>query len=191
MAASDTIASMATSHPFSPDGNWWWSGEAWVPVQSKDKRWRWTGVCWQRVRRLVWAPWMTVVAVLWFLALGAWVPAVGLTNAIAKATAPVVGSLAVSGGIALGMTVVVGFLLGRRGWWRHLGLAVLGGTGALLFWYVVAMIAFADPNDPTADNAAAVGVIIFAIPTLLIIALLLGVGAGLGRLSRRFGYPSG
>jgi hypothetical protein len=51
------------------------------------------------------------------------------------------------------------------------------------------MAVLSDPKDTASDNAAGVGVIFFAIPTLVVMAALLVAGAGLGQLSRKSRVP--
>ena len=88
------------------------------------------------------------------------------------------------GGLALLSTLMLGGALGYSRRWRELASAVLAGTCSLLWWYLVAMVIAPDPTN-TNDDAAGVGVVLFALPTFVIIALLLGLAAGAGRLLSR------
>jgi hypothetical protein len=80
--------------------------------------------------------------------------------------------VAVLGTVALGCSLNGGLRLPRLG--------VLAGTGtvALLLEYVLTY-AVAAPNDPTADNAMAVGVAMLSGPLLVVLGSLLGLGVGL------------
>jgi hypothetical protein len=68
------------------------------------------------------------------------------------------------------------------------------GTGVLTFWYVVSMIVFAAPADTTSDDAAAVGLIILGVPTLVVVTSLLVLGGAVGEalrlLHHHFGWSS-
>jgi hypothetical protein len=88
------------------------------------------------------------------------------------------------GAVAVLSTLRFGGRLGRRSHWRELGLAALAGTAELLFMYGVAMVVSPDPNN-TNDIAAGAGVVILSVPTLLVVASLLGLGGLVGRWSRR------
>ena len=121
--------------------------------------------------------WLVVLGVAWAAVLGSWVPAAGVAKAVSDGRElPLLAALVGAFVVGAGMTVVVGFVLARRKWWPHLWLAVLVGPGSLLFWYVVAMIAFADPNEPGSDAAAGAGVVFLAVPTVVAVALALGAG---------------
>jgi hypothetical protein len=82
-------------------------------------------------------------------------------------------------------TLIVGYVVGRKRLWRQLAIGTGAGTGTLLLWYSVAMIVFSNPKDTNADNAAGAGIVILAIPSLLVVASLLYLGAALGRISSR------
>ena len=92
-------------------------------------------------------------------------------------------------GLAVLASVGWGFALGRRGRRRQLGLSVPAGSAALLIGYVISMFISADPNDPRTDNAAGAGLVILAVPVLLVVAMLVGIGAlpaAAGMLRRRW-----
>ena len=44
-----TIPTEAGSDRFSPDGAWWWNGNAWVSAYSADGQWRWNGNEWKTI----------------------------------------------------------------------------------------------------------------------------------------------
>jgi hypothetical protein len=104
-------------------------------------------------------------------------------------------------GVAVPATVGWGFLVGRRRESRWLWAAAGLGTAALMFCYVVAMLAAptsadstttsaateaaAASADSTQDISAGAGVVVLTVPAAVIIVALLWFGAGLGALSRR------
>ena len=90
-----------------------------------------------------------------------------------------------SAAIGLAFTVVVGFVLGRRRMWQHIGIATGLGTGALLFWYIVAMVAFTPTSDTNSDNAAGAGLVLLFIPTLVAVSAVLYLGGVIGRFGPR------
>ena len=57
---------------------------------------------------------------------------------------------------------------------------------ALLAWYVAAMLTDLDEQPDTQDDAAGVGLVLLAVPTAVVVAVLSAVGAGMGGLVRRF-----
>jgi hypothetical protein len=59
----------------SPDGNWWWDGQRWVPARPVDPRYRWDGSV-SRRRRRSW-PWLLAGAMALLLVLGVWAGAAG------------------------------------------------------------------------------------------------------------------
>lgn len=95
--------------------------------------------------------------------------------------------LAVLASLAVMGTLALGFVLGKRRLWVHVPLAAGVGTALLAVLYVAAMVAFADPNDSTTDNAAGAGLVIFGVPTALGLAVLLAMPAAVGWLVARRG----
>jgi hypothetical protein len=177
-------------HPlFSPDSAWWWSGTDWMPTVSPDGRWRWTGDQWMpqsRVQRPGYRIPRRVArdGAIWLVLFGLWAPVITVL-VLNEVSAPVFLAIAAPlGAVAVLSTLFFGGRLGRRSQWRELGLAALAGTAELLFMYGVAMVVSPDPNN-TNDQAAGIGVVIFSVPTLLIVASLLGLGGLFGRWSRR------
>jgi hypothetical protein len=59
----------------SPDGNWWWDGQRWVPAGPVDPRYRWDGGGFRR-RRRSW-PWLLAGAMALLLVFGVWAGAAG------------------------------------------------------------------------------------------------------------------
>jgi hypothetical protein len=175
---------------FSGDGYWWWNGSQWLPAFTPDRQWRFTGERWVPVRGGRRPPrWLVVSGIGWLAGLVGWLVYGTVVIAIAGPDDPgepaaiVLVSLAV---LAVLTTVAWGFVVGRRRAVRWLWWAAAVGTAALLFWYGVAMLASAptsEGSDP--DLGAGAGMAILTVPTALITAALLWLGAGLGALSRR------
>lgn len=176
----------------SADRRFWWAGDRWLPAHSPDGRWWFDGQAWTPVARTSpWRQFATMRALLWMAVLVAWVPGLII---VAKTTggATLHGSqLAVPGVLAAAAvigTVAFGFVLGRRKLWSQLAFAPIPGAAALLFWYVVAVVALAPARD-SGDTTAGAGVVFLVIPTAVLLAILLWFGGGsawaLRRLSRR------
>lgn len=157
-----------------------WSGERWVPAAVFDDR----AVVERPVpkRRTEDPKWLRPLFGSWFAGLGIWVPATGVAHSLAPRNSLTTGA-ALLGSAAIGLvfTVVVGFVLGRRRMWQHIGIATGLGTGALLFWYIVAMIVFTPASDASSDNAAGAGLVLLFIPTLVAISAVLYLGGVVGR----------
>jgi hypothetical protein len=79
-------------------------------------------------------------------------------------------------------TVAIGWTFDHRGSLQNALSTAAMGTSALMVEYVFAM---ALSEGPGADDAAAIGVIIFVLPTFMAIASLMGLGFGLSKLLRR------
>ena len=80
-------------------------------------------------------------------------------------------------------TAILGLVLGLTTQLRWTWLAALLGTFAQMVGYVAMMLGAPQPGG-IEDDAAAVGVLTFTMPTLLVVAGLLWVGAGTGFLVR-------
>jgi hypothetical protein len=128
-----------------------------------------------------------VVAALWFVvwvASAVWaarvIPTVQADGSTLSRDAAVSG-LAILGLAALGTLASAAWLASRRRWWV-IALLVVYVTGLSFAWYTTAMFAVPIPvgQPDTQDNAAAVGVVFLAIPTVVAVGLLALVGAGLG-----------
>ena len=169
---------------FSDDGQWWWDGRGWLPAVSMDRRWRFDGQRWRR--NTSWrAPskWVLIGAAVWAFVLLIWGPI-----AIALLSTPDGGSSPDSLAILLAVlaclavaTALLGLLFGVTTQLRWIWAATVIGTWAQLSGYVVAQLMQPQPGG-VEDNAAAVGLIMFSMPTLLAITGLLWAGAGAGRL---------
>jgi hypothetical protein len=86
------------------------------------------------------------------------------------------------GAVAVLSPLAWGAVLGRLRSWRTVATSAPAGAGVLVFWYVVAMVS---SNDPTADNAAGVGILLLGIPALVLVTLLLVIGGAVGAVFRR------
>lgn len=179
----------------SADGQWWWDGAQWVPAWSPDGQWWFDGHHWRRAetavdrRRLSRRDWVVVAAwaIGWAVAV-AW--AFWAVTPVDAASAPMPLPMLISGfGLLL---CTVGGLLATSGWlaahrrWSSVVLLVVAVTGAVLAWYVAAMLAVPVPagQPDIQDDAAAAGLIFIALPTLGVVAALTGIGAGAGVLIR-------
>ncbi|WP_415855900.1 hypothetical protein [Sinomonas sp. G460-2] len=170
---------------FSDDGQWWWDGRGWLPAVSMDRTWRFDGQRWRRSTS--WrAPskWALFCAPVWAFVLLVWAPI-----AVAPLSTPDGGSgpdplailLAVLASLVVA-TAVLGFLFGVTTQLRWIWAAAVLGTWAQLAGYVIAQLMQPQPGGAE-DHAAAVGLIMFSMPTLLAITGLLWAGAGAGRLA--------
>jgi drug/metabolite transporter (DMT)-like permease len=158
-----------------------------MPTISSDGRWRWTGIQWIGVHSRARTPrWVIRDGLVWLALFVAWIPVLSallLNNASSTLDIAIGGSL---GSVALLATLIYGGLLGRHRRWRDVGFATLAGTAALVVCYVVLMVSAPDPNN-TNDIGAGAGLAIFGLPTLLLVGMLLGLGAAVGRVTRTIG----
>lgn len=83
----------------------------------------------------------------------------------------------VGGGAVAGITAIWGAVLGATARWLVLLASALTATAILLTGYVALMFASAAPDDTTTENAAGVGLVIFALPTALVVGTNLLLGA--------------
>lgn len=90
----------------------------------------------------------------------------------------------IGGTASLAFTFLFGLYVGYFRLWKSGWLFVAAGTFVVMACYVVAMLATSNPNDPTVDNAAGAGIVIFVAPIALVLATVLGVGAGIATLLR-------
>lgn len=83
------------------------------------------------------------------------------------------------------LLVVHGWFLGRADRWLFVGALTLYVWGLFMFGYVAAMLMMpVTPGAADDDTAAGAGVVLLAVPALLIVAILVGLGAGAGALVR-------
>lgn len=83
------------------------------------------------------------------------------------------------------LLVACGWLLGRAGRWVFVGALTLYVWGLLMVGYVAAMLMMpVAPGVADDDTAAGAGVVLLAVPALLTVAVLVGLGAGAGALVR-------
>jgi hypothetical protein len=126
-----------------------------------------------------------VASAIWAAAVALWAPIVEMVfRGPAGDIAP--GAVDVSGVVLLWVviaTAIIGLVLGLTTQLRWTWLAALLGTFAQMVGYVAAMLGAPQPGG-IEDDAAAVGVLTFALPTLQVVAGLLWVGAGTGFLLR-------
>lgn len=167
--------------PTANDGPWRWNGFAWVSASPLPARPRLR----DRIRDLGWPRWLLTCSAVWTAALVAWLPAAGATARHHSENEPLVRALVICGAVATICTLLLGGVLGWTRRWRHGVALTVAGTAVLLVSYGLAMVAFADSNDTTADNAAGAGVVILTVPTMAIVAALLAVGFGVGYLLNR------
>jgi hypothetical protein len=148
--------------------------------------------------------WLLVTTPIWMISLSAWLfvaTALLTSSGIARGgsvSSGVRSDLKIVAGLAcfaVVVTVIFGAAIGRRREFYWLWFVGGGGTATLLVGYVVAMLA----TPPTSgsgdnDNAAGAGLVIWTIPTAVVVLTLLWLGAGLGfattrRLNRRTPDP--
>ncbi len=195
MSAQPTDLSAAEA-TFSPDGQYWWSGQVWLPAVSADRKWRFDGTSWLRVRRYHPLPTRLVCfGAVWLVSLAGWLVAgIGFGvaegfNHLTSNELAIIGSLA---GVAVLATVVWGFLLGRgrRSVWVAPS-AVAGAAVEIMVFYVAAMVAvgLSPSGGDQDDTGAGIGIVILGIPMVLVISTLLWLGAGIGIASRSHMAP--
>ena len=170
----------------STDGQWWWDGVRWLPTFTPDGKWRFDGHVWRRTSTWRRPPLGVLVAsAIWAAAVALWAPIVEtIFREPAGDVAP--GSVEVSDVVVVGViiaTAILGLVLGLTTQLRWTWLAALLGTFAQMVGYVAMMLGAPQPGG-IEDDAAAVGVLTFALPTLQVVAGLLWVGAGTGFLLR-------
>jgi Kef-type K+ transport system membrane component KefB len=172
----------------STDKRQWWDGSTWLPAYSPDGRWWFDGTRWTVAQhRLRWPKWLVIALVIWSVVLVTWLLAAVVIARVSQRQFDVT-ELVILGallGVGLVSTGMFGFILGRRGLWKHMAVAAVIGTAALMACYVLAMIAMAQPGNEAGSNAAGAGFALLSIPSLLVVAGLLFLGGGVGWLFRR------
>jgi hypothetical protein len=132
--------------------------------------------------------WLSGYAAVWATLLVAWLPAAYTltpTNGSALTNSALLASVCLLGA-ALAGTAGWGALLGYRRAWPVLLLSAPISTAVLMGCYLVAVLESPSPSStddsglPQPDNTAGAGLVILTVPTLLVMALLLGAGAGTG-----------
>ncbi|MFE0458741.1 hypothetical protein ACFW1A_05695 [Kitasatospora sp. NPDC058965] len=122
-----------------------------------------------------------MLLVAWLPAMYALVPANGSTLGNAELI-----KLAWVAGAGLAGTILWGGLLGFRRAWSVAALSAPASTALLMCCYVLVMLLGPSSGGGGAsadnDNAAGAGVVFLGVPTLLLMAVLLAVGAGAGSL---------
>jgi hypothetical protein len=123
---------------------------------------------------------------VWLALFLAWIPVVtALILHSASPTVTVVVGTAV-GSVSLLATLIYGGLLGRNGRWGEIVLATIAGTAGLMACFVALTVTAPDPSN-TNDIAAGAGVATFGLPTFVVVAILLSLGGGIGRLTKSLG----
>lgn len=187
--------SVETVGRHSADGRWWWDGGRWTAAWSSDGRWWFDGAQWtpaqrpQRRASLTRSEWIVtaVWGVLWVAGVVWAAMAVPPAQVTDSPSTPILATgLLLAGVTVVGALVTSGWLGTRRRWVQVL-LFAAALTGALLAWYVAAMLAVPIPagQPDTQDDAAGAGVVLLAVPTVLLVAVLCSVGAGVGALVSR------
>jgi hypothetical protein len=149
--------------------------------RSADGRWRSD----QRPPR-----WLALSGLLWLVTVASWLIAGTVFLAVGPPGGSTTDIVVVAGlaGLAVLVTLGWGALVARRRATRWLWRAVAAGTTVQLFTYMTAMLAA--PQSPGAaddDISAGAGLVVLAIPTAVLIAALLWLGAAVGALSRVVG----
>lgn len=184
------MANLTGAH--SADGEWWWGDGQWHRAWSDDRLWWFDGERW--VQPGAWAPpakrpvpklvkWGSMAWLALWLVSTVLLAVLVQTQSTVQGTAATVWAivLVILGVIWVAGMVAWGFVLVSKGHSRYVGMAILCVTALLIGLYVFSM---ASSSDQDSDIAAGAGVVIGAIPALLLVAALIGLGAGLGRLTR-------
>jgi len=177
----------------SSDGEWWWSGERWLPAYTPDRKQRWNGVLWVRAgqrQEVILPPRLARWGIAWLVSLDLWlVAAVRIGHHSDAWKVLDVWLLGVGASVGLIATLVWGAALGRQRLWLALGLSAFVGTvWTLMVWGMVWLLLTPD-TDPIADNEAGASVAILVVPVFLGVATALGIGGAMGRWLLR--WPRG
>jgi hypothetical protein len=124
--------------------------------------------------------WLAVALISWLILLGAWAPVslvLAHTDRLTTSRRPLGVLLAC---VSVLSTIGFGLVLAKRRRWAEVMIAAVLGTSVLAAWYVVAMLANPQP-DGTEDIAAGAGLVILAVPTLLVVLAMLVIGFLAGR----------
>jgi hypothetical protein len=157
---------------------------SWFPVVSHDSAWGFDGRSRVRTQPLSWPRWLLAGGAAWLLVLAAAETATAITalqaNGVLDRSSAAV--LLGAGCLAVLATVLWGGVLGRAGRWRQLGMSAVAASATVLVGYAVIMIAAAPATDSSVDNETGAGFAILAVPTFLVVATLLALGALAARL---------
>lgn len=179
----------------SPDGLYWWTGNQWVAAWSHDRSHWFDGTRWlprahqppvPLLRRSDWilgGLWCSVAAVATGFAM------LAAAESVDASTEPnsTLWTLAALAAVLVVLMPVAGYATGRAP--RRLPrmcLAAGAMWGSIMLGYVLSMLTATGPAN---DDAAGAGVVILAIPTACVVAVLMGLGAlarlAVERLARR------
>ena len=180
----------ATSGARSDDGWWVWNGYEWRPSYGFPPPPQLVKSRHVMIDPKAWSPLLLALTAGWLILIGVWAPIlilvahrIGPNGTMSRVQGgAILAALALAGAATLVFGIHLGWV---RKPWQILTGQILAesmlGTTVLVAWYVIAMAA---SSDPAADDAAAVGVIILTIPTLVLVLLVLVVGAGAGAVAR-------
>ena len=185
--ANDALSTQPSPPPsFSPDGEWWWSGNDWKPALSPDRRLRFDGESWVRIaRRSPFPLWSIAPTFAWFVLLAVWLPLSIVTFHADDPSGDTLIWAIVGGSVVASATLVIGIAFGatRRALW--LWLAVPVGAFAQTVGYLVFVESTAASNAPGGDILMGLGAAVLSIPIFLALLILTWVGAALGRLAAK------
>jgi hypothetical protein len=171
--------------PYSEDGQWWWSGDQWLPVRSSGD-YRWNGQGWERIPKprfkdLRLTKWLLVAGCAWLLA--AIVPWVILaaTHAINKNRFTETDAVLLI--VDATITVLLGLVIGLNTHpWKRL--VIVAGAGTFVLTMVIYVAT--NPTGPNSDpQGAPLGYAVVFIALGIAISSLLAVGVLFGLLSER------
>jgi hypothetical protein len=150
--------------------------------------WRWNGEKYVRNDRVIdrlkhlpkWLIWSLVV---WLPLLVAWIPSVMTVASHHDSRSLVVAVGASLGGVAIVATLGFGGSLGYRCAWGYLAWSLLVGIGMVGLFVFVAFENSQPANAPD-DPGLGLGAMVVTVALLPVLAFLLGMGGGAGRLIR-------
>ncbi len=120
----------------------------------------------------------------WSVLLVAWVPAVFIAGSHHASRTALIVLAAVTGGVALLSTIVLGGSLGRRRAWGYLGWSLLVAALCLgvVLWFAFAS---AEPTNGQDDPGMGIGAMFTLVLCLVPVSAMLWLGGGLGALVSR------
>lgn len=126
----------------------------------------------------------SLLTLVWLVSLAA--PIVVLLAAfnVAQSSGATMHEATITGVFMASSTFVFGVVAGIRRQWKNAVPILFYGTAVIMACYLLSW-SIVQPSDPSADNEAAVGVVILTLPVAFTLGIVLATGGAVGLLARK------